>query len=491
MPFGGVGGSLETTCLNGKGDSPRLLGLPRTSKNRQDLQLLGILALGVVTQGVALFYANVEAPAFQFDEAWWALFDHRFFAEPRLHGMSGYTLSFIHGLTALGLKLFGPHVAVYRAVGKLAVLVGTGALSLALWRRGERRTAALLPWAHAALPGLVMNERWVVELNTFGALALGLSAWALTHALSQKKPGRGAVAALAFAAALSVSVHVLLVVPWLALAGVLVISGASVPRAQRGLVWAAASAVVAVLGLMALQDERRAELAAIGGAVTAAAWLVLNPRKWAARLGRLACALGYALAVHAAVFWEGSWQAKQYVGFLDQPLWIGAGALVALPLLWLRPWQGIRAFGLGAQWVALTLLLTYLLVPKVGARYLEVPMLALSVGLAASLARLPTRTAAALGSIALAVSAGQLWSNYLKPSLEERQVAVTWRLGRLYKESSEDFLPKIKRVRELGALGCKLEDLTESEPGPELRFMALGDWPIAPGPCRITKGPTP
>jgi len=40
-------------------------------------------------------------------------------------------------------------------------------------------------------------------------------------------------------------------------------------------------------------------------------------------------------------------------------------------------------------------------------------------------------------------------------------------------------------VRRLGEQGCGLEALPEIDRGPELRFLALGDWPVSGGPCQI------
>jgi hypothetical protein len=347
-----------------------------------------------------------------------------------------------------------------------------------------------------------MNERWVVELNTFSSLVAGLAAAGLARIWRGRKSGAGAgtddqvgLALLATSAVISVSIHVLLVVPWIALWLCILMKGGGAHSGRDRRIAAGISvALVAVMAVMLLKGERARELGALMAFVAALGFLpaVLPEGGLFRMLGALLRQVRWAgllLVPHFLIFAEGNWQAKQYIGFLAQPFWVGS---IALPLgvaVYLLRRSGGRLSQIPLAWqgfLAFSLLLTYALVPKVGARYFEIPFLALAAAFAWALARLPSRHAAVVLGLALIFSVLELEGNYFAPARAESQVAVTWRIPHLLKESSEDFLPKTRLLRFLASHGCGTENIADGAKSLELRFMALGDWPaIRAGGCEL------
>jgi len=147
--------------------------------------------------------------------------------------------------------------------------------------------------------------------------------------------------------------------------------------------------------------------------------------------------------------------------------------LAKRPKKYVRPFVHLPAYA----YLIITLLATYSMVGKVGARFLEIPLLYVATLLTLLFTRLPRKHQFTVASLWILLGTCELWQNYIKPSLEERQIGTTFRLGRFMKDCSDDFLPKTKWVKKLSEDGCKLTDLAPESQSIELKFMSYGDWP--------------
>jgi hypothetical protein len=170
-----------------------------------------ILVSGFAALAFTHLFALTPVAGWHLDEAWAGNFAHRIAFEKGFwpfQAMSPYTAAWSHYLAAIAFRLFGTSVLVYRATGILEVLIGIGLLTAALAAYGEKRAAAFLPWIIAFFPTLVMNHRWVIEMNTFFALCVGL----IAYGMSKKKDS------LIYAGALwGITSHILFLAPCLAL----------------------------------------------------------------------------------------------------------------------------------------------------------------------------------------------------------------------------------------------------------------------------------
>ena len=149
-----------------------------TSKTADALLFLFGSALLIFVHAFALG----EIPGLHFDEAW--AMNHAFRiseGEFTLQAMSPYTAPWAHYWAALWMKVMGPSVLVFRASQVFLSLAGAGFLSLALLHSGRRTAAVLLPLTLALLPGLVLNQRFAIELTGFHAFCFGLFALSLVR----------------------------------------------------------------------------------------------------------------------------------------------------------------------------------------------------------------------------------------------------------------------------------------------------------------------
>ena len=134
------------------------------------------------------------APAWHLDEAWAGLYAHRIATEPGfwpIQAMVPYTFAWPHYWAALFFKIFGTCVATYRAAGQVAVITGIFLIAESLRKAGEKKAAYFLPGVIAFFPALVINQRWVIDMNTFHVLCVGLFSLGL---VTRWKNGSGGLA---------------------------------------------------------------------------------------------------------------------------------------------------------------------------------------------------------------------------------------------------------------------------------------------------------
>ena len=194
--------------------------------------------------------------------------------------------------------------------------------------------------------------------------------------------------------------------------------------------------------------------------------------------------LGAVLWVPFCVFLEGSWLVKQFNGFVENPYWTGSLFIPIGWLLWsLRKQNGKIEQSLKetlplSSYFALTLLGIYSMASKVGARFLEIPFLFIAGFLTLGFVRLRRDQQIVFILLWVTLGTGQIWQSYLKPSIEERQVSTTFRLtyplGTLMRDSSQDFLSKMKYVRRLSEEGCRIGDILPDSQWYELRIHVSG-----------------
>lgn len=434
-----------------------------------------------------------SVPGVQLDESWSALYANKIAFNSGfwpIFGMTTYATAFVNYVTAGVFWLFGPSIWTYRALWESVALIGVLLIRQALRTVGEPKAAAIFPGVVAFFPAVVLNHRWAVEATTFFAFCTGLIALGLARRY-QHGPSLGASALVVTGITLGIWSHFVFLPAVYGLWACLFLTGRLEKSHDR-----ATAATTAALTLpffvaswtKSPEPHKVLALVLLSGALVLLSclppsWLRVYSPKLRSWTLRLAAGLGCILLVPLALFLEGTWQELLMSGHLETPYLVGTSLLVALALIALLLVQGRRpeltkSLGLWC-FVPLTVLITYCMVVKAGARYFEVVSLALAGALALGFARLRGR--AALGLAGAWVLSGGLhlsW-NYFKPGLQGTQRSTEFRLWRWH-DGSGGFVPKGQFVSKLAAAGCRFEDLKTSpsaEPSYELRFYALGDWP--------------
>lgn len=435
---------------------------------------------------IALFFTHLfsltQVGGWHLDEAWAGNFSHRIAFESGFwpfQAMSPYTTAWSHYIAALAFRIFGTSVFVYRATGILEVFLGIALITATLARRGEIKAAALLPGVIAFFPVLVMNHRWVIEMNTFFVLCAGL----VTYGIASRRQGLAYIGAF-----LGITSHVLFLAPCLALLYWCWVNG-KLDRRQRMSIGALAITLGAFFVRIFLRtesDDHMKALALIGLSIVIAFGAqvpspVENGRKYFLLIPAI---LGIPLLFPFLLFIEGSWVALFFSGTLQTPLLIGTILIpVALLIFYSRP-----KFFSELLWLPFCLVLTLLMVVKPGPRYYEIPFLFCAVLFATGLSRVTTTRAKQVLVLWFAFGSLQLGANYFLPTIAETQVDHTFHLWRFH-DSSADMLPIQRVARRLSREGCDYSDLKLTDDRMEqcLKFLSYGDWPTpAPHRCNLS-----
>ncbi len=448
-------------------------------------------ALGFFALLLTHFYGLHWVPGWHLDESWAAQFSYKILTEPGfwpIQAMSAYTGSWSHYLTSLFFKVFGTNLVVYRASGLIQVCLGVVFIMASLWEIGEKKASVFLPWLIAFFPALVINHRWVIEMNTFYVLCAGLVSYGLS--LRWKRGGSFQSDLLIILGIfLGTTSHILFLAPVLALWYCLYFSGNLSSRRDRALVMIVSLCLLPFFYLIGRTAEEHFKSVFLIGLAIGFLIIHLSSRSFFTAFPKLSRLLlkvplifGLILWVPFLVFGEGSWLALFSNGYLEVPYLVGwtllPCVLTAFFLLRARfkfPHMAVISF-LPLSWLLITLMVT-----KPGPRYYEVPYLWSVVLLAIGMSRLKYRPCAAVFSLWVIFGGAQISLNYFNPSFQGKQIDRVYRLWR-FRDCSGDFLPKQRLVERLAQNGCRYSDLKIDDPRMrvDLEFLAVGDWNVAP-----------
>jgi hypothetical protein len=432
-------------------------------------------------------YKLYEFPGLHFDEAWAANFSARIATEngfwPR-EGMSPYTSAWTHYIAAIFFKLFGIKLMVYRWSQLILSLSGLALFWLALKKRYGDAPAWLFPTAVLCLPGLVLNHRFGIEINSFHVLIFGWLMYALVNGFRWQA---------ALAILYGVTSHILFFAVAGALVAYFLFSKKSLTYRDR--LWVAATAVLLTpffSQLLQRIPETGKVLLLLAATCSVAGifatpihfWLqaeCMRVRSLFAKLGKpggwVFFAIFAVLWIPLAVFAEGHWTVLLYKGSFQPVPLFGIGFLVLFPAIyfgWREVWR--RGDGL---FLCLLLLFIGIIIPKATTRYFELPMLCLAAVVAIGWTHLKSLQRVTI-MISLCIGV-LLFSRQLLPG----QTTETKFHFLFLKDESGDFLSKQVVAKELGLRGCKISDIRVADfrGGEGLRFLARGDWQKADVPC--------
>jgi hypothetical protein len=437
----------------------------------------GIFFSGLIALLFTHLFSLTHVAGWHLDEAWAGNFAHRIAFENGFwpfQAMSPYTAAWSHYIAAAAFRIFGTNVFVYRAAGIFEVILGTVLISLALAKRGEVKAAALLPGVIALFPALVMNQRWVIEMNTFFVLCAGV----VVYGIATKRIFLSFIGFF-----LGITSHVLFLAPSLALLYWCWVEEKLSSR-DRKLI----SAFSIIIGLFFVRiyfktesDDHTKALGLIAiSVITMIGVHVPTPPKYFLTLPAI---LGIPLLLPFFLFSEGTWVALFSSGELQTPFLIGTIFIpVALLIFYLKP-----RYQSEILWLPLCLILTLLMVVKPGPRYYEIPFLFCAVLFTIGVSRITPNQAKQVLALWFTLGALQLSLNYFQPAIAETQIDRTFHLWR-FRDSSSDMLPSQKIARRLSREGCDYSDLKLSDDRMEqcLKFLSYGDWPVPnPHHCRF------
>jgi hypothetical protein len=482
-------------------------------------QTLMVLLLGFLALGLTHFIWLSQVAGWHYDEAWAGNYAYRIATEPGFwpsSAMTPYTAAWSHWIAALAFHFFGTTVLVYRATGILEVISGLALVSAALWRKCERSTASLLPWVVAFFPAIVMNHRWVIEMNTLFVLCAGM----IVFGLSLERTWR-ARALIILGVTVGVTSHVLFLAPVLALWFCGFVSGnwghgadakgdrMTVSAIAIGLIlfffkvvqtlppedqWKAKSLIL-LSGFILVMQLVEGPLSRMASKMTGTPrFNPLNPplnskmRSWTLAVPAL---LGLILLVPFLIFAEGSWLALFSAGRLQTVYLMGTLYIpvVLAAIFVMKAPRGTFKIRLEfLAWLPICLLFILVMVVKPGPRYYEIPFLYGATFFAWILSRLKWSQSLCILILWIGFGGAQLGVNYFKPALEQVQIDRDYHLWHFH-DSSVDMLPIQRIAKRLSQEGCSYADLevTDYRLDECLRFLSHGsDWPESPAhECRF------
>jgi hypothetical protein len=445
------------------------------------------VALGCALLLFTHFYKLGTIPGLHYDEAWAMNYAWRIAQETGfwpLSAMSPYTAPWAHYWAALWMRILGPSVMVFRSSQVALALGGLACLAFAL----PKHLRSAFPWAVILLPGLILNERFAIELTGFHVLCFG----ALVLAVRREKFGLACAAAL-----FGTTAHILFY--GVALAGVALVFLQGWQLSSRQRTWVTVYFTLTALFLARvlanIPEKGKGAALVLSSLVAIAAiswewnrWPLWRKPAWGYLLGLAGLIYGFNCVFFAQGFWAAA-VAKGFafyqVPFETPAFWVG---LLGLLYVCARGWAA------APKWIPTAFLLLTVacgvLMLKPAPRYFELPMLALACLLTYDLAtwiylvewpvsrRLHLLTAL---SAVLALNTGITLANTaLLPSVEASLHFL------FFKDSSRDFTDKHVLVEFLGGSGCARGDIHTGDPRlkEELDALALGDWPVnRSGPC--------
>ncbi|MDR3606432.1 MAG: hypothetical protein P4M08_03515 [Oligoflexia bacterium] len=457
------------------------------------LDKLGLGLFGLLALAASRLICLSQAPGFHYDEAWAANFAHRIATEPGfwpLAAQSPYTSASGHYIAAAFFRIFGTNLFVYRSSGIALMVAGAFLLMRALRGFGEARAALILPWLLAFSVTLAINERFVIDLTSFHAFCLGLFAFGISL-FYRRIPAWGALWTT-LAVLFGVTSHVLFIGVALAALGAILLNrrGNGMSRVDSLTIGLCGLGCLAFFVRIFLNiPEKDKALSLISVTISALALALLPPLRKRFTHEKFQRGLRYvinALALPGCAllifFWEGSWALLFFTGTIAYPALIGLNLIA--PLLCLVSYRAIdrRALPPGFfDFWALTILITSALAVKPTPRYFEIPLVLGAVFFSMVLARLPKKIGAGITLLWIAASTLVFSINYLRPQIEDSAPKNLSYHFLFFRDGTGDTLNKQRLVQQLSKEGYGPQQVIthDSRLSEELRFLAIGDWPVA------------
>ena len=470
-----------------------------TSSNLLLNNRLSALSFVFFILGLSVFfffhlYDISSVPGLHYDEAWSANYAYELSqGHFSWRGMSPFTLPWEQYWVAVGYKLFGVNLAVFRISHLMLVFIGFFITLSVLFRHEYYRTLVVFPWVLTILPGLVTNHRFGIELTgwhvfSFSLVLLGLS---LCSRGPNKNLGR---AVIAMGAIFGLTGHVLFLAPLVSLYLVLMLREYKWKIRDRWLVQAVAFVLfIFSLGILIQVPSKAKPIALMLGAllVMVHAQFGFPVASWLRDRKRIVWGILVVASIpflfNALFFLDGHWGFLRAHGTLLYPRFIAITVVGLLGLFW-------KAYSLGAlkgevwafvQWTGLTTLMLGLIMLKPSPRYYELSLFCLALLGSYCVTRLEVKKAVVLVTLFTMLASTSIWWNYFMPAQLNLTSDREFRFL-LFSDSSRDFLSKQRLVRFMADRGCGFESLIieDNRVLEAVRFLRHGDWkPATTHPC--------
>lgn len=431
-------------------------------------------------------------PGLHFDEAWAANFAVRIATEPGfwpLHAQSPYTMPWAHYFAALWLQIFGISLTVFRASQVFLALLGWIGFAYSLFLVKRSRLVCYLPWLLLIFPGILVNQRFAIELTGFhvfcaGQLAIGLAC----HQRYEMKSAARLICLLSIL--LGVSAHVIFLALPFSLFFLRLSYYESLHQAfsKTDRKWIASAALLLIpffARIFVGVPEKGKALALVIGMAIFAIWVLLGGPFWQ-RFVALSSFFKYAFYLvsgvflfNALFFLEGHWGVLQQIGELQVNYFFGLGLVLFITLFFLQLGRDKISTDMQiyVRWSLILCLFLGCLMLKPAPRYFHLAFFPLIlIGAHLLLGLRPIWRVFFVGFLTVHLGAS-VTANYFLPAVYGNQVDQPLRVL-FFKDSSRDFLSKQHVARMLGDLGCGM-DRVESDDArvvEALRFLQHGDW---------------
>lgn len=412
-------------------------------------------------------------PGLHFDEAWAMNHSLRIMGgEFTLQGMSPYTGPWTHYVGAFFLFLLGPSLFVFRLSQVCLSLGGIYLLQRAMRAYGKEEGARWLPWMIVLLPGLWMNHRFAIELNTFHVFCFGACMLALV---------KERYFFLVVFWLLGVTSHILFYAMGLAFVGACLWQGVKLEKYAKYILFAFVVLVGFFLRVYLDIPEKGKALTLLASAFTMPLLLFVGYRPRWAQEGAWWWILGLAGIVflaNAFLFLPGFWQLAITKGTEE---WRGVIFVLVIPLIAWLSFLGFRELPVMARAsFILGVIFFGIMMIKAAPRYYELIMLSLAAMASVGIS-LPQMKKWRV-FILTVLTASTLWYGARYFTLPAARAELRWMF---LKDSSRDFLSKQKLAEVLGGWGCRLSDIrhVDSRVREALQALEPGDWPLQAGVC--------
>ncbi len=435
-------------------------------------------------------------PGIHFDEAWAANFAHRIASESGfwpLHAQSPYTMPWTHYFAAGFMNFFGFSFFSFRFSQVMLAGIGISLLLLVLRSVGRRRLIHYVPFVLVAFPGVILNQRFAIELTGFHVFCAGLLLFGIRHARSSLW-GRVAKVLALIAVVLGVSAHVLFLALPLSLFFYHLWHKKEFTRAYlpQERFWIGGGALLLCpffLHVLLELPEKGKAIALLTGMVIFAAWVLLRAPLWNRLISWqkywiwLPVIGGTVFLANAVFFWEGHWVILRQIGIMQSTFFFGT-SLVALLFVsvlygWEHLWK-VSDFRVTTQYLLVLCFFLGLIVLKQTPRYYHLSFFPLTIVAITILMQMRAEWRFALMGFFLLHVGVSYSANYILPAVYGHQIDTDLRVL-TFKDSSRDFLSKQHLVRYLGSMNCKFESV-ETPDGrlrESLKFLRHSDWPLA------------